>query len=88
MPESLRFVLLKGKLQNIIQTLDRMKQINLWCKICNNSSQQEIRSFLLNDLDKIENEGHRQQYFSDVNESGAKLCRRPWMTRCLVMSIA
>lgn len=36
-----------------MRALDRMKQINLFCKMRNNSSLQEIRMLLLNDLDEF-----------------------------------
>lgn len=88
MPESLRFVLVNGKMQDIMRTLDRMKQINLCCKTCDNSSQQETRSLLLNNLDEVENEDNTKQDSADVNESNDKLYKRPWITRCLIMGIA
>ena len=87
MPESLRFVLVKGKTQDIMRTLDRMKQIDSCCIKHDSSSQLQIRSLVLSNLDELENEDNTKQYAVEVSRSDIKLYKRPWITRCLILSV-
>lgn len=88
MPESFRFVLAKEKLQDILSTLNKIKRINLCCRSYNDSSLQEIRSLLLDNLDKVELEDTSKQYSPHTSQSSEKFCRRPWIIRSLILCIA
>lgn len=90
MPESLRFVISKGKVENIIFVLNRINRINSWFSRQREFSNPYNHTKILSNMISLENNDSNDE--SKVKSSSdeqytEKLYKRPWITRLIVLAI-
>ena len=88
MPESLRFVLVKGKGNQISHVLSRMDTINSCCKRNDYSFKQAVKLQLLSiNKDNTDENNDNDVQSEMIAQSNIKLYKKPWIIRLILLGI-